>query len=63
MTPQPDDLVLVALLNNQPDLARARDEHWYRIPVSSADKWLKDITGSQEDADKYDSTNPNFLKK
>jgi hypothetical protein len=24
---------------------------------------LKDITGNQECADKYDSTNPNFLKK
>ena len=36
MTPQPDDLVLVALLNNQPDLARARDDHWYRIPVRHA---------------------------
>jgi hypothetical protein len=28
-----------------------------------ADKWLKSITGDGEDADKYDSTNPNFLKK
>lgn len=32
-TPQPDDLVLVALINNQQDFARAHDEHWYRIPV------------------------------
>ena len=32
-TPQADDLVLVALINNQLDFARARDEHWYRIPV------------------------------
>ena len=31
--PRPDDLVLVALLNNPKDLARARDEHWYRIPL------------------------------
>ena len=35
-TPLPDDLVLVALINNQRDLARARDEHWYRLPVSHA---------------------------
>jgi hypothetical protein len=32
-TPHPDDLVLVALVNNQADFARASDEHWYRIPV------------------------------
>lgn len=30
--PQPDDLVLVALVNNVRDFARLRDEHWYRIP-------------------------------
>lgn len=35
-TPAPDDLVLVALINNQPDLARARAEHWYRIPLRHA---------------------------
>ena len=35
-TPDPDDLVLVALVNNQRDMARARDEHWYRIPVRHA---------------------------
>jgi hypothetical protein len=34
--PAPDDLVLVALVNNERDLARARDEHWYRIPVRYA---------------------------
>lgn len=33
MQPQPDDLVLVALLNSPRDLALAREEHWYRIPV------------------------------
>ncbi len=33
--------VLVAILNNLLDLAVARDQHWYRIPVSSAHKWLK----------------------
>jgi hypothetical protein len=36
LTPDADDLVLVALINNQRDLARAREEHWYRIPVSHA---------------------------
>ena len=34
--PQPDDLVLVALINNGRELARLRDEHWYRIPVRHA---------------------------
>lgn len=32
--------VLVAILNNQHDLAIARQQHWYRIPVSSMRKWL-----------------------
>lgn len=32
--------VLVAIMNNQRDFAVARDEHWYRIPVSSAKRWL-----------------------
>ncbi|MCS6902890.1 MAG: endonuclease domain-containing protein [Candidatus Bipolaricaulota bacterium] len=27
---------LVAIMNNKPDFVRARDEHWYRIPVRSA---------------------------
>jgi very-short-patch-repair endonuclease len=34
--------VLVAILNNLLDFAVARDEHWYRIPVSSARRFLKD---------------------
>ena len=34
--------VLVAILNNLLDFAVARDQHWYRIPVGSAHKWLKD---------------------
>jgi len=33
--------VLVALLNDLRDFELARDEHWYRIPVGSMDKWLK----------------------
>ena len=34
--------VLVAILNNLLDLNVAREQGWYRIPVSSAEKWLKD---------------------
>jgi hypothetical protein len=34
--PSSDDLVLVTLINNQRDFARARDEHWYRIPLRHA---------------------------
>ena len=34
--------VLVAILNNLLDFAVARDEHWYRIPVSSVRRFLKD---------------------
>ena len=34
--------VLVAILNNPDDFLLVRDEGWYRIPVSSVDKWLKD---------------------
>lgn len=33
--------VLIAIINNLFDFAIARDKHWYRIPVSSVDKWLK----------------------
>lgn len=32
--------VLVGIVNNVRDFALARDSHWYRIPRSSADKWL-----------------------
>ena len=34
--------VLVAILNNRLDFNVAREQRWYRIPVSSVDKWLKD---------------------
>jgi very-short-patch-repair endonuclease len=34
--------VLVAIMNNLLDMAIAREKHWYRIPVGSAHKWLKD---------------------
>ncbi len=33
--------VLVAIMNDQRDIALAQQQHWYRIPVSSAAKWLK----------------------
>jgi very-short-patch-repair endonuclease len=33
--------VLVAIINNLNDFADLRDRHWYRIPVASADRWLK----------------------
>ena len=33
--------VLVAILNNPADFEVARDTHWYRVPVDSAHKWLK----------------------
>jgi len=34
--------VLIAVMNNQKDFETARDKNWYRIPVSSAKKWIKD---------------------
>ncbi len=34
--------VLVAILNNRLDFNIARDHLWYRIPVSSAGKWLRE---------------------
>ena len=34
--------VLVAIMNNPLDFAIARDQHWYRIPVSSVEKRLKE---------------------
>jgi very-short-patch-repair endonuclease len=36
-----NDDVLVAILNNLRDFAIACDAHWYRIPISSFDRWLK----------------------
>jgi hypothetical protein len=29
-------------MNDRRDMAIAREQGWYRIPVSSAEKWLKD---------------------
>jgi very-short-patch-repair endonuclease len=37
-SPRPD--VLVAIMNNERNLAIARNQHWYRIPCTSAEKWL-----------------------
>lgn len=34
--------VLVAILNKQLDFAILREKHWYRIPIHSVEKWLKD---------------------
>jgi hypothetical protein len=34
--------VLVAIINNLLDLETVRSQHWYRIPISSQEKWLKD---------------------
>jgi very-short-patch-repair endonuclease len=36
-----DKQVLVAILNDPRDLAIARDQHWYRIPVARVEKWLR----------------------
>ena len=36
----PESSVLIAVMNNPRDLERARDEHWYRIPVRSAPKFF-----------------------
>lgn len=33
--------LLVAILNNQRDFALVQEQNWYRIPVSSVEKWLK----------------------
>ena len=34
--------VLVTIVNNRADFALAMDKHWYRVPVSSQAKWLRD---------------------
>ena len=34
--------VLVAIMNNLLDFDIAQNQHWYRIPITSAEKWLKD---------------------
>jgi very-short-patch-repair endonuclease len=37
---QPDDVVLVALMNQVRDLELARREHWYRVPICHAPKFF-----------------------
>lgn len=34
--------MLIAILNNLDDFELAHDQHWYRIPVSSVNKWLRE---------------------
>lgn len=34
--------VLVAIINHRLDFNIANEKHWYRIPVSSKEKWIKD---------------------
>ncbi|MEM7534857.1 MAG: DUF559 domain-containing protein [Chloroflexota bacterium] len=41
MTNEFGNNVLVTILNNLADFNIARDQHWYRIPISSAEKWAK----------------------
>ena len=43
----PSPEVLVALMNNHRDLEIARTQHWYRIPVKSADRFIRDIEQMQ----------------
>jgi len=42
LTSSPDDWtpVLVAVVNNETDLARAREEQWYRIPIKHAPRQI-----------------------
>ena len=43
--PSPD--ILVAIMNNHRDLEIARTWHWYRIPVKSVDRFIRDIEQMQ----------------
>ena len=36
----PESSVLIAVMNHARDMERARDEHWYRIPMRSAPKFF-----------------------
>ncbi|NJO40750.1 MAG: hypothetical protein HC769_06630 [Cyanobacteria bacterium CRU_2_1] len=38
--PQPGE-VLIAIMNNKRDMEIAREQHWYRIPIDSGEKYLK----------------------
>lgn len=39
--------VLVAIMNNQRDLEIAQTQHWYRIPVKSANRFIPDLKQMQ----------------
>jgi very-short-patch-repair endonuclease len=43
----PSPEVLVAIMNNQRDLEIARTQHWYRIPVNSANRFIPDLEQMQ----------------
>ena len=34
--------VLVAIINDQLDFTIVHDQHWYRVPIGSKEKWLKE---------------------
>ena len=34
--------VLVAIINSHTDFLFAKEGHWYRVPVDSQQKWLKE---------------------
>ena len=43
----PSPEVLIAIMNNQRDLEIAQTKHWYRIPVKSADRLIRDLEQMQ----------------
>ena len=43
----PSPEVLIGIMNNQRDFEIARTQHWYRIPVKSADRYIRDIEQMQ----------------
>jgi very-short-patch-repair endonuclease len=43
MKDDPQRTVLVAIMNNKRDFAIAREKHWYRIPVRSAPRNLREL--------------------
>lgn len=43
----PSPEVLVAIMNNQRDLGIARTQHWYRIPVNNANRFIPDLEQMQ----------------
>ena len=43
----PSPEVLIAIMNNQRDLEIARTQRWYRIPVKSANRFIRDLEQMQ----------------